>query len=311
MLVRIDAVTGDQIPLVETSERILSYARSDAHTLIATSGEYMFFDKNAAFLSKHEKVNAGAFDLLQLSNDTALIANLDSNVIRIMKFENHSESDVFSYDPARHADIGFVHSEARISADKKTVMFFAYDGLMVYDIASGDLIVEGSLPDAANIYDQQFVRDESGSRLENRYNDGTIKAYSAADGAWLFNKSGPKPDSSLDEEFFTDDYRIESPLHGAPKVYDKKSGNFVRELESDAYLTYVTQAGEYIVAQYISADGDFFGLLLNDKCETLAYLPYLCDIDAGAMELIFDYPTGNLRKSRIYDKDELIAYAIK
>lgn len=36
----------------------------------------------------------------------------------------------------------------------------------------------------------------------------------------IFRK-GDIPDSTLYEEFYTDNYRIESPLHGTPKVYKK------------------------------------------------------------------------------------------
>lgn len=43
--------------------------------------------------------------------------------------------------------------------------------------------------------------------------------------------------------------------------------------------------------------------LLNDECEILADLPYLCDVYED--ELYFDYPTGNMRKSRIYNINEL------
>ena len=163
------------------------------------------------------------------------------------------------------------------------------------------------MPNAHNLYDQQFRRDEKGSRLEAIYNDGTIRAYSAKDGSILYEIIGEKPDLSLNEEFFTDNLCIKSPLHGVPTAYDKKTGKLIRELEKDTYLTYVTQAGEYIITEYITADGLRYGLLLNGKCEPLAYLPYFCDIVGN--KLIFDYPTGNLRESRIYNISELIERA--
>lgn len=52
----------------------------------------------------------------------------------------------------------------------------------------------------------------------------------------------------------------------------------MRELEPDAYLTYVTQVGDYVVTEYISAQGQRYGLLLDGQCRTLAELPGLCDI---------------------------------
>ena len=80
-------------------------------------------------------------------------------------------------------------------------------------------------------------------------------------------------------------------------------------MEKDDYLTYVTQAGDFIITQYITTDGYFYGQLLNETCEVLADLPYLCDVIGET--LLFDYPTGNMRQSRIYNKNELIELAQK
>ena len=139
------------------------------------------------------------------------------------------------------------------------------------------------------------------------YNDGTSRIYSAKDGSLLYEKSGEKPDSSLYEEFFTDQLRIISPLHGTPIVYDKGTGRQICELEEDAYLTYITQVGDFIIAQYVTADGICYGQLLNGACEVIADLPYLCDIIGE--ELFFDYPTGNIRSTRIYNREELVYIA--
>ena len=131
------------------------------------------------------------------------------------------------------------------------------------------------------------------------------RCYSASDGSVISEEKGEMPDQSLYEEFDTDNIRIESPLHGTPVAYDKKTNKKISELESDDYLTYVTQAGEYLITEYITADGERYGLLLDKKCKAIAYLPELCDYVAG--KLIFDYRTGNLRGTRIYSIDELIA----
>ena len=81
----------------------------------------------------------------------------------------------------------------------------------------------------------------------------------------------------------------------------------MRELNQDAYLTYVTQSGDDIVVQFVTADGYCYGQLLDGQCGVLASLPYFCDVYDG--ELYFDYPTGNVRKSRIYGINELISMA--
>jgi hypothetical protein len=90
-------------------------------------------------------------------------------------------------------------------------------------------------------------------------------------------------------------------------AFDLQTGKALRPLEENAYLTYVTQTGPYIVTQYITADGYFFGLLLNGRAETIAYLPYLSDVFGG--RLIFNYPTGHVRQSRVFTLRELVEIA--
>ena len=128
--------------------------------------------------------------------------------------------------------------------------------------------------------------------------------YSAKDGNLISKEKVEQPDLSLYEEFYTDFFRIESPLHGSPKVYDIRTNKLLYDLNENGYLAYVTQVGDYIITQYITTDDEYYGVLLNNRCETLAYLPYLSDIFDG--ELYFDYPTGNMRKSGIYNVNELI-----
>ena len=92
-------------------------------------------------------------------------------------------------------------------------MLFSYQQFRLYHI-NGELIQEVSIPNAKQVYDQQYIREGIDSWLEVIYNDGTIAAYSAEDGSLLYETSKETPDASLYEEFFTDKLRIESPLHG-------------------------------------------------------------------------------------------------
>ena len=298
LLVQIDPVTGDQTPLVTTPENILSFAGSDSHTVIATEQELQFFDRNASLTESFRKEYGS--ELLGIAGRMAVVGSRDTPLVQILRYESHPEAEVFSYDPS------IPHDEARISADKKTVMLFRYDKFYLF-LADGTLISETEIPDAEEVFDQQFVRDGEASRLDVYYNDGNVISYDAADGALLAETMGEKPDSTLFEEFYTDRLRIESPLHGTPAAYDKESGRLIKELAQDAYLTYVTQAGDYVVTQYVTADGEYYGQLLNENCEVLAELPYLSDVMGET--LLFDYPTGNLRESRIYNLNELIQTA--
>ena len=100
------------------------------------------------------------------------------------------------------------------------------------------------------------------------------------------------------------DSRVASSLHAAPVVYDAASGRELATLEEEGYLTYVTQLGDMLVTEYISTEGDRYGLLLDSDFEILARLPGLCDVWNGSF--IFDYESGNLRQCRLYSIQELI-----
>lgn len=300
LLVKIDPVSGDQTPLVTTAENIRAYARSDTGTLIAAEDAFSFYDRNAVEIASYEKRDG--IDFAQLANGTAALGSRSTPALQLLVYENHEEEEVFSYDPA------VAHDEARISADGKSVMLFSWQGFRIYD-RSGSLIREIQLPDAGQIYDQQFRRSGSDSRLEVTYNDGTMLVYDAADGTLLDETRTEKPDGSFYEEFYVNGLRIESPLHGVPTAYEEETGRKVGVLSEEDYLTYVTAAGANFVAQFMTADGYYYGRLLNADCEVIAELPYLCDVINNV--LIFDYPTGNLRQSHIYDIEQLKSIARK
>lgn len=298
ILVNIHPVTGEQKPLVTTAENIRRFARSDKHTLITSKEEYLFFDRSANLISREKK--EGDSELFEIAAGNAVMGSRDTPIVRIMKYESYPDREVFSYDS------GYIHDEARISADESTIMLFSYDRFCIFG-RDGKQRKEVLIPDAEQVYDQQYRREGEKSWLEVIYNDGTVSAYSAEDGNLLWEQIRERPDLSLYEEFLTDKLRIESPLHEKPTVYDRKTGRLLCRLEEDAYLTYVTQARENIVVQYMTADGYCYGQLLNEKCEILADLPYLCDIVGE--RLFFDYPTGNIRETRIYNINELIETA--
>ena len=72
-------------------------------------------------------------------------------------------------------------------------------------------------------------------------------------------------------------------------------------------MTYVTQIDQYIVLQYVTADGDRYGKLLNSDFEVVAQLPYLCDIIDE--HLVFDYPSGYVCACQIYNLEQLVKMA--
>lgn len=298
LLVKIDPVSGDQTPLVTTAENIYAYSISETNTLIATDGAFSFYDPNAAEIAVYEKEDET--DFVGLANGVAVLGSRNTPVLRLLEYENHKEAEVFSYDPMA------LHDEARVSADGERVMLFSWQRFRIYD-RNGNLVNETELPNSEQIYDQQFRRNGRDSYLEVIYNDGKSRVYSAVDGSLLNETQNAMPDRSLYEEFYVNGLRIESPLHGAPTAYDEKTGKQVGTLSEDDYLTYISPAGENFVAQFITTDGYYYGQLLNADCEVLADLPYLCDVINNV--LIFDYPTGNLRQSHIYDIEQLFTTA--
>lgn len=296
----------DPLTFEEREQAYASYAADNIQTfgvggdctILATQGGgFALFDRSGLLLNVWETDTQ--YNIVDAAGEFALAASWDAPVLRILKQETHPDAQLFSYDSDAP------HSEARISADGSVAMLFRHDGFRLYG-KDGTVIAEQSIPDPEQVYDQQYRRAEG--YLEVIYNDGLIRRYSATDGRLLSEEHGEVPDETMYEEFFTDQLRITSPLHGTPAAYDRETGELVRELEEDAYLTYVTQVGEYIVTQYVStqAQEDRYGLLLNADCETLARLPGLCDILEDGT-LVFDDDRGNLRQCRIYSTQELIA----
>ena len=100
---------------------------------------------------------------------------------------------------------------------------------------------------------------------------------------------------------------MKSPLHGNVELCNRDSGKTIKELTEDAYLTYVTQIRENLILQFITTDGKKYGLLLDSDGETIAELPDLCDVLDDT--LFFDYPTGNVRQTHIYNIKELVETA--
>lgn len=297
LLVRFDGETLEEQELAYTNETsITGFSIGTSYVMVVADDQSVsFYDPGAQLLATKKAGENN--DFIAQNGEFAVIAGRNGPTVRLLKMESHAEAEISAYD-AR-----CIHEEARISGDKKTVMLFRYQDFHVFGM-DGALITKVELPDQESIYDQQFRRSEEGSWLEVIWYDGTVRCYSAADGALLSEEKKEPPSRDLYEEFFTDHYRIASSLHGAPVVYDIKTGKQIKELEQDAYLTYVTQLGTDIITEYMSADGERYGLLLNEKLETEAYLPGLCDISDG--ELIFDFGDGSLRKSRVYSLEELI-----
>lgn len=298
ILVRIDPITGEQVPLVTYSEPIWRYYSDDAHTIVASKGEFSFFDSIPIQMSSYNSNTRP--DFVHISNGIAMVGSMDSSSVRILNYEDHMESTIFQY------DISFDHLEARVSQDLDILMLFKYSQFSLYD-KNGVMITSVGIPNSEQIYDQQYIRDSEHSYLEVIYNDGKRVDYDAKNGKIILETQGAPPDLTLYEEFETDSYKITCPLHGTPEVYSKKNGKLLSLLKEDAYLTYATEIDEQLIVQYVTADGYRYGQILDSDFEIIAQLPYLCDVIDD--KLLFDHPSGTVCISQIYQLDQLVGFA--
>lgn len=298
LLIELDPVSLEETELAYThGVKIIGFTVGNGYALIAGKDHsFSFYDSGAHLLST--ETGGENCDFTALAGKYAVVGNRNEPSVRFLELEDHGETQVLSYD-ARYP-----HDEARVSRDGQTVMLFDYQGFRVYDM-EGRMVKEAKLPDAGGIYDQQFVRDGRESWLEVTWYDGMERRYSAADGSLLSEAQGEPPPADLYEEFYTEKYRIASSLHAAPEVYELETGRLAAVLQEEAYLTYVTQSGEYLITEYISAAGERYGLLLDEDFQVTAYLPGLCDVMGD--KVFFDYDTGDLRQCRLYSLEELIA----
>lgn len=278
------------------SVNITGFSVGKEHVLVtADDNTFSFYDSGTHRMSSESSEKA--YDFIETGDGYAVLGNRDEPSLRLLKLEEHQEAQLLAYD-ARYP-----HDEARISQDGKTVMLFSYQDFRIYDM-NGNVVTEKQMPDSGQIYDQQFRKEGGDSWLEVIWYDGTVRCYSARDGSLISEETGESPEKDLYEEFYTELYKITSPLHGTPEVYDLKTGRSVGKLESEDYLTYVTQAGEYIITEYVSAAGERYGLLLDEELQTLAYLPDFCDMNQDMA--VFDCKSGNLRQRRLYSLQELL-----
>ena len=306
LLVGLDPVTFEEDQRAYGNSYITDFAvASDGKSVIKTEdGLVSAFGAGAEVLNTWEEQEKCSF--VGAAGSILLTASSDAPVLCLRRLKDHSQEQLLSYDRA------YAHDEARLSSDGSTAMLFSYDRFRLLGMDGTVLAdVEIPIPEGDQVYDQQYRRDGQGSRLEVTYYSGMVRSYSAADGSLLSEEEGVPPDESLYEEFLTDRLRIERPLHGTPEVYDRETGEKIGELSPEDYLTYVTQVGDYVMTEYLSAQtGDRYGLLLNDNLETLARLPDLCDVFEDG-KLIFDDGMGNLRQSHIHSADEILDLAEK
>ena len=292
-VLKVETDTLEQIEAAYMENKnITAFDVSDKYVICAAEDGYSIFYKNAGLMTETKRDTRP--DIVLITDEYAVIADKNSPTVEILKMQEHDEKCIIEYDP------GIYHSEARLLADRSGVFLFSINSIAFVN-ADGSVKMTADLPDPDKIYDQQYLHESD--ELEVTYYSGKVKRYSARTGKIVSESESPPPDDSLDEEFETENYIIKAPLHGTPEVYSKADGEKIADLNSEDYLTYITESGNYIIAQYISTDGTFYGILMNSNCESLAKIPYLCDIVDDM--LVSDYPAGKIKLSPVYELDEL------
>lgn len=296
LVVRVNTETGEQTELAYTASGIEGFSHADGATLVRTKdGKLQFFDANGTPFDEYSDVLC---DFAAMAGSYTIVSGRDSPSLRVLKWKDHAQQQMAVY-PRE-----YVHEEARVSAGKDSVMLYSVQGGRIYSL-TGEMLAELAFPEEARIFDQQYRRENGQEYLEVICKDGTRLCYSASDGALISEEAGEKPEDSF-EETETEHYRVRFPFHGTPVVYDRVSGEQIRELQSEDYLTYFTEMPDGVVTEYMTSQGVHYGLLLNENWEVMAELPNLCDILPDGT-LVFDDMRGNLRESRIYSARELIA----
>ena len=74
-------------------------------------------------------------------------------------------------------------------------------------------------------------------------------------------------------------------------------------MEEDDFLTYVIQTNKGIICQYVTAEGEKYGYLLDDKLNKKAYFPNLCDVVNDS--ILYDDGTGEIKTTKIFSLCEL------
>lgn len=301
VLVRLDPETGEQTELAYTQEGIRSFSHVPGCTLVQTeTGSLLFFDENAIPFDQHDISN----DFAGIADGYAALSGRDTQTLQILKLETYPEKTLSTY-PG-----DYFHDEARVTSDGNILLYSAQGAIL----CGPDGILRGESDFSAiqdQIYDIQYCRENGTEYLEVLYDSiatGFRLRLSAQDLSVIGEDEIPLSDETLYEEFTVGNYIVRSPLHETPVVVDAATGEIVKELESDGYLTYVTAVEGGVITEYVTTDGIRYGLLLNQEWETIADLPGLCDILPDET-LVFDNTRGTLRQSKIYPLSELIELA--
>ena len=297
----LDLITKEIKTCVSCENTINAYDVEDNHIIVSTENTIEIYSIGGEKIAEFEGYSGR--NLCSLRNGYAVFGNRDSKELRILRFEQDKEGTLADY------PLGFDHRYTKICADGKHIMQFTINQFRILDL-DGNVLCEKEIHDSQKVFDLQFRRNEKGSYLEVTYSDGKVVCYDSETGEITEENTIEKPPSA-DEKitvFTSENYRFESPLHGDIQVYDVNSGKLVKKIEKDGYFKDIWFYGDLTIMQLFNNDNGkntmYYGLILDKDLNEIAYIPHLADFLNG--ELIMDYPTGTIKKSKIYSIEELI-----
>ena len=239
-------------------------------------------------------------DFIDLAGNYLLTASRDTPSLRLREWNPHTEARLFRYDP------DYIHDHVSVHDDRTTAMLYWNRGFQITN-PEGEVLYSEELPDTMHVYSMQYRRNPQGDYLEVFYDDGRVRRYDAKNGEFLGEMLQEPPDGTHDEGFEMEDASIDAPLIGTPEIY-QSDGTYIGELDPDGYMVNAVQTGDFLVTEYINANGERYGFLLTLDGKAIADLPNICDILSDGT-LIFDDQHGNLYYSRIYSLEELLVMA--
>ncbi len=304
VVVNFHPITGEQSEIAYTGDAMVDsfHISQDGHSIVLTDDfGYSFYDPLTNLIEKRMEGDNG-YRYGAISNTSALMGSLDSNLLKILQLQLDTEHRFASYNSY------FQQIELRVHPDEESILLFNLSELGIYAL-DGTQLARTQLPEK-DIYDQQYRREEG--YLEVFYYDGSIEQYSSKTGELLAEIQGPLPDDSHAQYFETTNYSIYAPVHGNPQVTVKNSENLPEEektftIDVPDYLNYVTEIGDLILLEFLSTEGNNYGLLCNQNLEQIARLPNLCDYQGGYF--YFDEGKGSVKRETLYSLEDLFALA--
>lgn len=296
----IDIEAENQKPLINMEETVRRFASDGRHTIVAAKGCFAFFDEKTNEMGRYNyPYNC---DFIQIAGGCAIIGSRDTLNVRILQYEEHRDTEILRYDPQ------YEHEEVKISQDGERVLLFSVNNILIFD-RENNLLKKIEMPRDKFVYSQIVHRIGNNSWLEVTFFDGKRINYNAEDGSILSEEQVSIPDASLYKEYETDNYIVKRTPYKAPEVFKKDTGEYLMTLNEDAVLNNIMETERYIIAQYFPYDDQsaIYGILMDKNYTTLAKLPYLCDVKDDM--LYFDYPSGYVRSSTIYNIEMLLSYA--